>query len=59
MTDMFDEYWSAVGKDGMAPSTHGYISVEESVAGIMQRIKELSMETTGQFWHQTGELIPW
>ncbi|GAB4818271.1 hypothetical protein N2152v2_005317 [Parachlorella kessleri] len=59
ITDMFHEYWSAVGQDGLAPSAHGYVSVEESVAGLLQRIDELSMASTGNFWRQSGEEIPW
>lgn len=43
----------------MAPSTHGYISVEESVAGLLARIEELFLESTGQFRRQTGEEIAW
>ena len=58
-TDLFHEYWGAVGKDGMAPSTHGYISVEESVAGLLARIEELTPESSGEFRRQSGESIPW
>ena len=59
VTDMYHEYRSSVGQHGMAPSVHGHISVEESVAGLLQRIDELSMASTGKFWRQSGEEIPW
>lgn len=37
----------------------GGISVEESCTGIMQRIEATTMATSGQFYHQSGEMLPW
>jgi NAD(P)-dependent dehydrogenase (short-subunit alcohol dehydrogenase family) len=38
---------------------HGVIEPEESVRGLLQRIDELRLETTGRFLHQNGEVLPW
>lgn len=38
---------------------HGMIDAEESVRGLLQRIDELRLETTGRFLHQNGEVLPW
>ncbi|MGB7431164.1 MAG: SDR family NAD(P)-dependent oxidoreductase, partial [Ahrensia sp.] len=35
------------------------ISTQESAAGILQRINELSIETTGQFLNYAGETMAW
>ncbi|MGB3299750.1 MAG: SDR family oxidoreductase [Phormidesmis sp.] len=35
------------------------ISPEESVKGLLARIDELTLETTGTFWHSNGEVLPW
>lgn len=37
----------------------GMIAVEESVSGLLQRIDELRIETTGRFLHQNGDVLPW
>ena len=37
----------------------GDISPEQSVAGLTQRIAELTLDTTGTFWHTNGEVLPW
>jgi len=37
----------------------GMIEAEESVCGLLQRIDELRLETTGRFLHQNGEVLPW
>lgn len=37
----------------------GLIDPEESAAGLIDRIDELTMETSGCFWHTNGELLPW
>jgi NAD(P)-dependent dehydrogenase (short-subunit alcohol dehydrogenase family) len=41
--------------------THGQgmIEADESVRGLLQRIDELRLETTGRFLHQNGEALPW
>ena len=38
---------------------HGMIGVDESARGLLQRIDELRLETTGRFLHQNGEVLPW
>ena len=37
----------------------GMIEVEEAARGLLQRIDELRLETTGRFLHQNGEVLPW
>jgi NAD(P)-dependent dehydrogenase (short-subunit alcohol dehydrogenase family) len=37
----------------------GLIDPEESVAGLLDRIDELTMENSGEFWHSNGEQLPW
>ena len=41
--------------------THGRGMIEagEAVRGLLQRIDELRLETTGRFLHQNGEVLPW
>jgi NAD(P)-dependent dehydrogenase (short-subunit alcohol dehydrogenase family) len=38
---------------------HGMIEADESVRGLLQRIDELSLETSGRFVHMNGEALPW
>ena len=38
---------------------HGMIEAEEAVRGLLQRIDELRIETSGRFLHQNGEVLPW
>ena len=45
-------------RTGMTGS-HGIIEVDESVRGLLQRIDELRLETTGRFLHQNGDVLPW
>ena len=35
------------------------ITPEESVNGLIDRIDQLTVETTGTFWHANGEILPW
>ena len=35
------------------------ISPTESAAGLVQRIDELTLKTTGGFWHAEGYRLPW
>lgn len=35
------------------------ITTEQSVNGLLARIKELNIENTGSFWHSNGEILPW
>ena len=37
----------------------GMIEAEESVRGLLLRIDELGLETTGRFLHQNGDVLPW
>jgi NAD(P)-dependent dehydrogenase (short-subunit alcohol dehydrogenase family) len=37
----------------------GMIEAHESVRGLLQRIDELTLATTGRFLHQNGEVLPW
>jgi NAD(P)-dependent dehydrogenase (short-subunit alcohol dehydrogenase family) len=37
----------------------GLIDPPESAAGLIARIDEVTLETTGTFWHTNGEVIPW
>jgi len=38
---------------------HHGIPVEEAVEGLISRIDELTLETSGGFWHANGERLPW
>jgi NAD(P)-dependent dehydrogenase (short-subunit alcohol dehydrogenase family) len=38
---------------------HGSIDADEAVRGLLRRIDELGLETTGRFLHQNGETLPW
>ncbi|MGB0514948.1 MAG: SDR family oxidoreductase, partial [Wenzhouxiangellaceae bacterium] len=33
----------------------GHVDTDESAAGLVQRIDELTLDTTGTFWHASGE----
>ena len=37
----------------------GNISADDSARLLADRIEGLSMETTGTFWHASGEVLPW
>jgi NAD(P)-dependent dehydrogenase (short-subunit alcohol dehydrogenase family) len=37
----------------------GSIDVDESVRGLLCRIDELTLENSGRFLHQNGEVLPW
>jgi NAD(P)-dependent dehydrogenase (short-subunit alcohol dehydrogenase family) len=38
---------------------HGQLEPEQSAAGLLARIDELRIETTGRFLHQDGSVLPW
>ncbi|MBT5954731.1 SDR family oxidoreductase [bacterium] len=40
-------------------NNRGLITVVESVDMILERIKELSLNTSGVFFHASGEILPW
>ncbi|MCA9700530.1 MAG: SDR family oxidoreductase, partial [Myxococcales bacterium] len=37
----------------------GLIDAETSARGLLARIDALSFETSGGFWHQDGQVLPW
>lgn len=37
----------------------GLVDATESAAGLLARIDELELETSGGFWHMNGERLPW
>jgi NAD(P)-dependent dehydrogenase (short-subunit alcohol dehydrogenase family) len=38
---------------------NGMVDADESARGLLARIDELTIETTGTFWHMNGEVLPW
>lgn len=40
-------------------SNQGLIDTHESAAGILARLDQLDPSTTGTFWHQNGQVLPW
>jgi NAD(P)-dependent dehydrogenase (short-subunit alcohol dehydrogenase family) len=40
-------------------ANNGLIDADESARGLIERIEELTLETSGSFWHQNGEKLPW
>ena len=38
---------------------NGDISPEQAAEGIAARIDDLTLETTGSFWHSNGQPLPW
>lgn len=45
-------------RTGMTRHT-GMMEASQSARGILERIDELTLETTGRFLHISGELLPW
>jgi NAD(P)-dependent dehydrogenase (short-subunit alcohol dehydrogenase family) len=37
----------------------GLVDPPESAAGLIARIDELTLESSGSFWHANGEKLPW
>lgn len=37
----------------------GHLSAAESAAGLLERMDELTLESSGIFVHQSGEVLPW
>jgi NAD(P)-dependent dehydrogenase (short-subunit alcohol dehydrogenase family) len=37
----------------------GLIDPDESAAGLIQRMEELTLDNSGSFWHTNGDLLPW
>jgi NAD(P)-dependent dehydrogenase (short-subunit alcohol dehydrogenase family) len=38
---------------------NGLIDAPEAASGLLARIDELSMQTSGGFWHSNGDRLPW
>lgn len=38
---------------------NGLIDPPQSAAGLIERMDELTLESTGEFWHEKGEQLPW
>lgn len=39
--------------------SHGQVEPSDAARGLLARIDELTLETTGGFWHANGERLPW
>ncbi|HEV8548918.1 MAG TPA: SDR family oxidoreductase [Polyangiaceae bacterium] len=39
--------------------SHGQIEPLDAARGLLARLDELTLETSGGFWHQNGERLPW
>ena len=37
----------------------GFIDPDEAARGLIQRLDELNMNSSGGFWHTNGEALPW
>jgi|MDSW01.1.fsa_nt_gb NAD(P)-dependent dehydrogenase (short-subunit alcohol dehydrogenase family) len=37
----------------------GFITADVAAKGLIERIDDLSLDTSGRFWHQSGEELPW
>ena len=40
-------------------SGQGNMSPDQAAYRLARRVDELSLETTGSFWHSSGEILPW
>ena len=38
---------------------NGLIDTDQSARGLIQRIDDLTLQTSGTFWHANGEQLPW
>lgn len=38
---------------------NGLVDASESASGLIARMDELTLETTGTFWHMNGQELPW
>jgi NAD(P)-dependent dehydrogenase (short-subunit alcohol dehydrogenase family) len=38
---------------------HGQIEPEDAAKGLLARIDALTLASSGGFWHQNGEVLPW
>jgi hypothetical protein len=37
----------------------GQVEPDEAALGLLSRLDELTIETSGGFWHANGERLPW
>ena len=37
----------------------GFITADIAASGLIERVDDLTLETSGNFWHQSGEKLPW
>jgi NAD(P)-dependent dehydrogenase (short-subunit alcohol dehydrogenase family) len=40
-------------------NNQGFIDAPEAAEGLLARVDELTLETSGGFWHANGESLPW
>ncbi len=45
-------------RTGMTDNS-GYIDADEAAEGLIKRLDELDISSTGTFWHSNGEELPW
>ena len=38
---------------------HGQVEPDDAAKGLLQRLDELTLETSGGFWHANGQTLPW
>jgi len=38
---------------------NGNLEASEAAAGLLARLNELNLSSTGTFWHSNGEVLPW
>lgn len=38
---------------------HGNVEPDAAARDLLQRIDELTLKTSGTFWHASGEILPW
>ena len=38
---------------------HGHVEAEEAATGLLARMDDLDLSTSGSFWHANGEMLPW
>jgi NAD(P)-dependent dehydrogenase (short-subunit alcohol dehydrogenase family) len=38
---------------------HGNVEPDAAASALLERIRELSLETSGTFWHADGSILPW
>ena len=37
----------------------GLVDPDESAAGLLQRMAELTLDNSGTYWHMNGDVLPW